>query len=250
MSTIAPAKILCTECQHENEPERVYCHDCGARLDRSSVIVTKEKVVDTHKRMKKMFDPQRARMRALFFKTSKLILGAGAVAVFVTMALPPEVPAATKTLMLASQLRLDMERATTQHQPTQLDFSEEQVNAYLASALRTKQTLLDKPFLDFKRAVASFGEDACTITVERSLSGYYSLYSSTAYSVAVVDGKIVTKQRVGYIGRLPIHPQVMQYVDVIFADVWSALERDAKLVSKFSGIQFHDKHALLMVAAQ
>ena len=35
-------KLVCTDCQHENELERIYCHNCGARLDRTKII--KEKV--------------------------------------------------------------------------------------------------------------------------------------------------------------------------------------------------------------
>jgi hypothetical protein len=157
MSTAATvAKIVCSECQRENEAERVYCHDCGARLDRSAVIVQKEPVVDVHKRVRKMFDPTRARIHALFFKTSKMILGAGATSVFVVMALPPELPEQPKTEMLASQVRLDMESALRKHQPAQLEFSQDQVNAYFNSALRTKKTALTKPFLDFKRGVVLF----------------------------------------------------------------------------------------------
>ena len=30
-------KLVCPECQRQNEPERIYCHDCGARLDRSAL---------------------------------------------------------------------------------------------------------------------------------------------------------------------------------------------------------------------
>jgi hypothetical protein len=245
---IATAKLLCPECQHENESERVYCHDCGARLDRSAVIPTKEPPNDTRKRVKKMFDPQRARIRALFFKTSKMILCAGALAMVVQMALPPDVPPPTKTLMLASQVRLDMESAITRHQPPQLDFNEDQVNAYLASALKTKQAALNKPFLDFKRAVAAFHEDMFMITVERSAFGY-SIFSSSGYSVRLAEGKLAVTPKAGYIGRLPLHPQIMQVAGIIFADVWSALDRDAKLVAKFGRIEFHDKHAALSVAA-
>jgi uncharacterized membrane protein YvbJ len=62
--------VVCTECRHENESERVYCHGCGARLDRTAVKKAKEAPEDAQKRVKKMFDPQRERMRALFFKMS------------------------------------------------------------------------------------------------------------------------------------------------------------------------------------
>lgn len=246
---IATAKLLCPECQRENESERVYCHDCGARLDRSAVAPTKEPREDTKKRVKKMFDPQRARIRALFFKTSKMILGAGVIAILIQMVSPPDVPQPTKTLVLASQVRLDMEGAIQHHQPPQLDFSEEQVNAYLASALKTKQAELNKPFIYFKRAVAVFHEDLCLLTVERSIYGF-SLYSSSGYSVRVTDGKLVATPRAGYIGRMPLHPQLMEAGNIIFADVYSALNRDAKLVAKFAAVDFHDKHAVLRVAAQ
>ena len=134
------------------------------------------------------------------------------------------------------------------HQPAQLQFSEDQVNAYLASALKTKQTALDKPLLEFRRAVAAFREGACTITQERSVFGF-SLYSSCGYSVSLNEGKIVTAGRGGSIGRMPIHPKLMEYADVIFADIWMALERDIKLVAKFNSIEFHDKSAVLTLTA-
>ena len=39
-------KLICPECQHENEPERMYCHSCGARLDRSKLAPTTAAVDD------------------------------------------------------------------------------------------------------------------------------------------------------------------------------------------------------------
>ncbi len=73
-------KLVCPECQRQNEPERIYCHDCGARLDRSALAKVAPKGEDpkeTHRRLHKLFDPGRIKMRLLFFKISKLILGAG-----------------------------------------------------------------------------------------------------------------------------------------------------------------------------
>jgi hypothetical protein len=245
--TTSTTKLICPECQHENEPERVYCHDCGAKLDRSAVAVTKEPVKDTRQRMKKMFDPTRAKIRFLFFKTSRMILNAAALALLIQLILPPDIPEPSNALVLASQTRIDMENAILRHQPPQLQFSEDQVNAYLASALKTKQTVLNKPLLDFKRAVITFREGACTMTQERSVYGF-SLFSSCSYAVSLNEGKIVTKGRGGSIGRMPIHPQLMEFADIIFADIWMALERDIKLVAKFSSIEFHDKSAVLTLA--
>ncbi len=71
-------KLVCPECQRQNEPERIYCHDCGARLDRSALAKVAPKGEDpkeTHRRLHKLFDPGRVKMRLLFFKISKLVLG-------------------------------------------------------------------------------------------------------------------------------------------------------------------------------
>ena len=56
--------IVCKQCNYANEPERVYCHNCGAKLDRSllpkePVKNPKESVEKTRRRVKKMTNPAR-----------------------------------------------------------------------------------------------------------------------------------------------------------------------------------------------
>lgn len=248
-STAALPKILCHECQRENEAERVYCHDCGARLDRSKVVMKKEPPVDVRKRVRKMFDPTRARIRALFFKTSKTILGAAAAGLVVVMLLPPSLPEPGKTEILASQVRIEMEDAIMRRQPTQIELTQEQVNAYLASALKTRKTGLNHPFLDFKRAVVVFSEGKCDITVERSVNGFYPVYTSASFGVSIANGKLVIEHEGGALGSLHLHPKSMPYLNAIFSDVWSALEPDSKLVARFNTLAFHDKRATLAITA-
>src|SRR5437899_6298923 len=102
-ATTATTKLICPECRHENESERIYCHSCGARLDRSAVAVrnSKEAVQETRQRVYKLFDPHRDRLRLSFFKFSKLVLGAGVLAVVIQVILPPDVPAPVKTELVA-----------------------------------------------------------------------------------------------------------------------------------------------------
>lgn len=245
---IAQPKLLCSECKHENEAERVYCHHCGGRLDRSAAIPIKEKRVDTHKRVKRMFDPQRAKIRALFFRTCKTLLGAGAAAVLIQIALPPDVPPPTKNLVLVSQIRSEMENAVNRHHPVEIDLTEDQVNAYLSSALRTKKASLDKPLLDFERAFVALHEGVCAITIERSIFGY-PFYAGSTYSVSLKNGTLVAAAKAGSIGRMPIHPALMQYANVAFSDVYQALDFENKLVRKFTAMELHDKRTSLSLAA-
>jgi len=242
-------KLVCSECAHENELERIYCHNCGARLDRSGVSIPKERPDETRKRMRTFFDPQRAKLRHLSFRFGKLIVGACATAAVVQMILPLDVPPPVKALLLPSQISLELENAITYHRPAQLQYTEEQVNAYLASALKSKQKSLNKPLLEFERAIIGFGEGRVTIIAERSLFGY-SLYSSCSFAINLKEGKIAASNKGGTIGRLPIHPEIMKVMDSIFADLWSALERERKLVAKMSAIEFHEKGALLSAPSQ
>ncbi len=239
-------KLICPECHRENEAERIYCHSCGARLDRSDVAVrnSQEAVDETRQRVRELFDPQRAKLRASFFKLSKLVLGACAVATIVQMMLPPDVPAPIKTELVASRIRFELENAATRHQPIQLQYTEEQVNAFLTYALKAKQSSLDKPLLVFKRALVGLHEGGCTVTAERSFFGY-SLYTTCSYAPVLRAGKIEAPNKGGSIGRLPIHPQITQFMSVLFSDVWSALDQEIKLIRKVGGIEFHDKSVVL-----
>ena len=237
-TTTTMTKLVCAECRHENEAERIYCHNCGERLDRSAVSARK-KVQDpqeAHRRLQKMLGPP-SMTRRNFFNASKLVLAAAVVAALVQIALPPEFPAPTKAV--PPQIDLDLENAATFQKAGPLEYSQEQINAYLAYRLMSKKKALNKPFLTFVRATASFRDGACTIGMERSLFGY-SVYTRTSHKVDAGAGKITATNVGGWIGRLPIHPAIMQFGDIIFADLWSALERERKLLGKMGAVSFHD----------
>ena len=239
-------KLVCPECRRENEPERIYCHDCGARLDRSALAKVAPKEEDpkeTHRRLRSMFDPNRARMRLMFFKVSKLILGAVVLAAFIQMLLPPDVPPRVKSADFPPQINLEIENATMNHGTTPLRYTDTQVNAYLGNALKSKQAALSK-LLQFERAIVQFDESVCRVTAERSLLGY-SIFTATTSKVTLQDGKLTAENNGGTIGRLPIHPALMKYGDIIFSDLWTALDREKKSVSKLGGIEFHPKEVVL-----
>ena len=239
-------KLVCPECRRENEPERIYCHDCGARLDRTALakIAPKgENAKETQRRLRTMLDPQRVKMRLMFFKVSKLILGACATAAVVQMVLPPDVPARVKSGEFPPQINLDLENAAMNHGAAPLRYTEAQVNAYLGGALKSKQAALSK-VLQFERALVNFDENVCRITAERSLFGF-SVYTATSCNVVLENGTLKTSNNGGSIGRMPIHPAVMKYADPLFGDLWAALEREKKSVSKMAAIEFHPQAVVL-----
>ena len=238
-TTTEPAKnVICTECRHDNEAERIYCHNCGERLDRS-VVLAKKKGTDPgeeHRRLQKMMEGP-SKLRQNFFAVAKVALGAAGAAALVLIATPAEVPAPTK--VIPPQMDLDLESAASFQKPGPLEYSQEQVNAYLAYRLTSKKKALSKPFLDFVRASASFHDSACTIAMERSFFGY-SIFTRSSFRLNTGSGKTAVQNVGGWIGQLPVHPAIMQYGNIIFADLWNALDREHKLIAKMAAVNFHD----------
>jgi len=239
--------LVCPECRRENEAERIYCHDCGARLDRTALAKVAPKTEDvqaTRDRLRKMLDPQRAKIRHLFFKTSKMILGALITAAIIQMILPPDAPPAPKMGEFPPQITLDLENALLNHSTAPMQYTEAQVNAYLGSALKSKQAALNK-YLQFERAIVNFDENVCRITVQRSLFGL-SVYTGTSSNVTLDEGAIAATNVGGSIGRLPVHPILMKYGDALFADLWGALDRERKAIAKMERIEFHPQQVVLV----
>lgn len=234
-------KLICPECRHENESERIYCHECGARLDRSALAKEVPKEEDpavTHRRVKAMFDARGAKLKQRFFQISKLVLGALAAAAVIQMIRPADVPPAQQAQALPRQISLDLENAAMEPRGAPLRYTAPEVNAYVAYTLKSKQTALSK-ILRFERAVVDLQEGYCDLTVERSLIGY-SLFTTGSYSVNLQNGVIATASRGGRIGRFPLHPALMKYAGPsLFGDVVTALDRDRKSITKLGGVELH-----------
>jgi hypothetical protein len=238
-------KLICAECRRENEAERIYCHNCGERLDRSSVLATKkvEDPTETHRRLRKMLEgPSRTRQN--FFVACKLMLSAALTAGVLQMFLPPEFPAAVK---VSTPIQIDLELENALRNAAVLNFSQQDINAYLSYRLAGRKKALNKPFLNFEHAAVVFKEGTCVIGWERSFFGY-SIYSRAAYHTDLSSGKVAAVNDGGWIGRLPIHPAIMKYADIIFADLWSALDRERKLLAKMGNVAFHEGSVVITPA--
>lgn len=244
MKTATSIQLTCPECRRENEAERIYCHDCGARLDRSVLANRKTAKIETaeelHKRMVGMFSQRRVRAKLFFFKTAKLILAACAAAVLVEILIPPDVPPAVKAETLPPQINLKLETLTESRQPQTIQFSEEDVNAYVANVLKRKKEKVEHLLLGFERAILGFTEGNCRVTMERSVFGY-SIFTFCDYDVQIKNGQVTATPRSAAIGRMPIHPSVLPYAGFLFSDAVGAMDGEHKLLNKVGSIQLHDK---------
>ncbi len=241
-------KLICPDCRHENESERIYCHNCGARLDRSGVTPKKVPLrpeTRSQAHLKKMLDPKRGRLKRSIARFAKLLLGAAACAAVVLMALPPDLPSQKANLGFAPLINMDLITAISSRRPTPLIYSEADVNGYLASRLRPQNNANKADFFPLRRVFVQFQEGQCAITAERQLFSV-SIYSGGSYEVKVENGKLSARATHSFIGRLPIASSLSQVSGLLMQKAWSSLEQEQKSVARLAGIEFHPQSVTLV----
>ncbi len=175
--------------------------------------------------------------RRRFLMFSRLLLGALAFATLVQMLRTPDLPEASKEIGLGSQINLELENAAMEPPAAPLQYSEKAINDYLSYVLKSKKKTLSK-YLDFDRGVVALREGVCDLVVVRGLYGF-PLSTSIDFAPRIENNSVVANVIGGSIGRMPIHPVLMEYCGFLFADVRGAVERERKSIAKLGGIEVH-----------
>jgi hypothetical protein len=237
-------KLTCTQCSYENEPERVYCHNCGTKLDRSLLPTDNEKeesLEKKQKRIRKFATVNRGFFVGGWRKLAFSILWALLIAILIQVARPPaDIPPPwdKEKLLDVRPIGMDLEDATQSATPQAVLLTEEQINGYLQYAVKSKTTDLYVADAQFVRVYTQLNEGEIRITTEESLYGY-SFYGSSYYRLSIKDNMLVAKNVGGSFGRLQVHPEAMQYADAVFQKLWDALSREKKLIAQFQSIEVH-----------
>ena len=245
------ASLICKQCNHENESERVYCHNCGTKLDRS-LLPDDSKKQDAPKaqkrRVKKLTSPARGFFVGWFGSLVTTLVWSSLVASLYQMTRWPDgVPPMPKKggVVETPQLIMAIEDAKSLRSPQLLAFDTNTVNSYLAGALRAKDAGPLSDYVKFDRAYVALDEGDFRMTAQQSAFNF-PLFAAVDYSLAIAGDKVSATILAGRIGRLPVHPAIMGYADVIFQKVWDALRREHKLVDGMQSIAVHQNQIVMM----
>ena len=227
----------------QRELERVYCRNCGAKLDRSllpKAVAKKQDAPETvRKRVKKMTNPGsggiwreiKALLKVAFFSA----LLAAVSLFFVKPADMPEIKKGDEIRLVSS----DMMEAMGSPTPRAVRFSDNDINQYFAKALKPKDTMV--PGVQMVHAYAACSPGVLHLFEEFSVFGL-STYSRVDFKIEVKDGKFTPTIVGGAFGRLSIDPQVMPYTDYAFGTLWSSLDRERKEMDKFLSVTVQEGH--------
>jgi hypothetical protein len=233
----APTNLTCPNCGYVNEAERVYCHSCGSKLDRSILPAHEDSAEDSpekaRKRISKITNPKTRRGFQEINLFIKLEIFAAIVAALWLIAKTPEgVPEAKKD-SIQRLINSDMMEALQSAQPRSISFAEDEVNQHLKKAVKPADTII--PGVASSRTYVVFYPDVIRIGTEYSVFGY-PIFTEVLFRVEVKDGKFISPIIGGNLGRLQVHPRLMEYSDFIFGSTWESLKRERSQMDKMSKV--------------
>ncbi|MEI9892713.1 MAG: zinc ribbon domain-containing protein [Chthoniobacter sp.] len=242
MSTNPPAPaptLLCEQCGYANEPERVYCHNCGAKLDRSLLPKAAEKAQENpevaRKRIAKMTNPKSGaagREIKTLFKVA--FYSAAIAAIFLILQQPEDLPEVKKGSESQRMINSDMMEALGSPTPARVSFSDDDINSHLKRAMnKPKDTMV--PGIQVVRAYVACVPGVLRLYSEQSTFGYPT-FSRIDYKLEVKDGKFIPTIVGGAFGKLAIDPQLMQYADYAFGTLFDSLAREHKQMDKMLSV--------------
>jgi hypothetical protein len=238
--------LECPKCGFDNELGRIFCHQCGNKLDLDKIKAPTEGA----KMRRKVAGGVRKTVRTLI----ELAVAAMIVGGLVLICLVPSIKAIKPTnaeLVAIDTKRFDLQQLTSGRKAGSIEITPGELNAYLNTLGMEKPTgsgLVFAPvtvhteFTDHTVRIDYVGE----VRIGSSLSK--QLYLGLAGTPTAGPGGFAFQPTGAWIGRLPIHPKLIEltgfYLDY-FAKLFAKLDNEAKSLEKLSSITVSPDKAVL-----
>lgn len=235
--------LRCHNCEYDNEHQRVYCHNCGTKLDRSGLpteLTAKKTTAKVEQHIRKLTNPRRGKISAVL-KTIGKVLGAAAVLafLFVIFLHPVDEPAplTLKDLATSPYIYDDLTAAAGQPIARRMAYSEAGANGYLQTSYRSRDVEVFLIPFRFERAYTKFNEGSVQITGQISLFGL-QFFAGGTYALTLRSGKLERQCLGGHMGRLQIPGVIMQFIDGGLDPLWKLLDRDKRVILQLQSVTF------------
>lgn len=222
--------LKCADCGHQNEPERVYCHNCGAKLDRSILPKPEDKknyeTAEERKRRVTGIMSMKGNWVARDLKALiKTLVFAAIVAAMVLYWWAPENTPSVQDEAGDFALREQWYRQMETPAPSLWEYKEIDANRFMKTIKGGEGSI---PGISFKSLSVKFSPGIVTLYMERDAWDMASLWSSVSFKPVVKDGKLVPEVIGVYHGRLGLHPSMK------FAHTWG-IDAALKMLEKDFG---------------
>src|SRR5688572_303723 len=144
MSKSPAPTLTCKQCNYVNEPERVYCHNCGQKLDRSVLPkegeVRRESSQSAQKRIKKMTNPSNGAATREVKAFLLTMVWAVVAAAIIQMAKPPDGVPDAKGAIPLRLVSSELAQLVESPQAKAMAFDEVEINYLLRTGIKAKES--------------------------------------------------------------------------------------------------------------
>jgi len=242
--------LICDACGYENEPQRIYCHNCGAKLDRNKLPSEKETKPETIHEIQRRH--QRAAAAQSFMKGIGTFVGVVILAVITACVVllfkpPDDLPAVPNqdALLDAPMITVDLQGVVSHPTLVAISYTEEQVNGFLMRGLRSGASSRNKEaMVKLERALAGF--EPGQVRVVMTVKVYVVPITVQSWRRVELAGGTLSDEVVGLqFGSLPIHPAAAPVLKNLFGNLWRALDQEKRLVERLESMVFEEKRVVL-----
>lgn len=279
------AVIICKNCGAENEPGRIYCVECDAKLDAGNVgdlvnkgdALTKTTIQKKIKASQKRDRPRAAAQTAsnLFSAFLKLvllvilmaILGVIGYAGFLTYQVPQDIPkwrsyadygkweveeqvAFEESFDRANIRKLDLEDALLNRMELSAQWSQLDANSWLARNLTEKPVKLGPFNSRFIGGYIQFLPDGELNAITRYRIFNQNVYFQYRMRPSLENGTIYNKWLGGQINSLPLHPLIVERMRLPLEPLETLLNRSKARLIECDSLMIDDKVAVIKAVAK
>ena len=239
--------LKCQKCGYDNELGRIFCHQCGTKLNLEQIKPGNH----GGKKLKPKGSPGVGRVVLRVFEAGVAALIIWAVVLLLQVPVAPRVVTMEQDASSVEQKRLALERLVDQGKEASVQFSPAEVNAFLS------KFGFDKPDgkglkITPKSLQVQLGANELTVIVTGELAMGDSLkknfYLSCTGVPTIAGGHCVFKPVGAAVGALPIHPQIIEstgFIQNYFSELFRNLSEERKLLDKLTAISVNKERVLL-----
>lgn len=229
--------LICPKCNYENELGRIFCHQCGTKLDLDKIKPSSGgKIVRRKGRWTVMHIVNRLCWLAVL-----VFLGWGLYLIGQTPDLPPVKPTAAEMAAVDGK-RAELERSILRKTTFKMEITAAELNTLLASLDLEKQAG-SGPGMEPITLQVELGDGTVTLNLlgTARLVGALSKKIFISYTgVPTMDnGAFEFKPIAAKIGQVPIHPKVLNGTDCFrkyFGRLLSKLDHEKSLLDQLSSL--------------
>lgn len=237
--------LKCKECGYENESNRVYCHQCGAKLDRSLLPAGKQETVADKKKLKKLDGvPNASRLKGVLCRL-KLVLWALVAAMIIQVVRPPEGTPLDQASADPGAIVTEFKKMLSAPEPQRITVEESLANGYLAGVIGGVTSGPLAEYIRFQRAFANFEEGACRVSMQYSFFKK-PLYFGALYKLQIKGSQLETECIGGNFGRLALHPLLMKLCGRMMDPLWENLGTERRMLQSVTSLEVHKGKLLLI----